>query len=301
MPAYNVEDYICETLSSIANQTQAPDEIIIINDGSSDNTSALIRSHHLISSIKLIEIENKGQGIARNIGVKEAKSEYLYFFDSDDLLVNDFIEQLKKRLIINHQPDLYFFSGRSFLDSKLSKTTFNPNYVRSFEGKYDSQQVFLKKLLKEPELSCSPCLYVSRRSLWYDNKLLFNSFYHEDEELFYPLLFKASTYIISKDIFFLRRIRPNSTMLKKKEIKHAEGQRAILTSLLSLLTKNKSNYLKVRLLRRRLGIFCPRYTSISITLGRKINTNLLLRSIIASRSVKVSVRVARLIRAKKVD
>ncbi|MGP5063766.1 glycosyltransferase family A protein [Psychrobacter celer] len=299
IPAYNVEDYICETLDSVANQTQAPDEIIIINDGSSDNTSALIRSHYLISKIKLIEIENSGQGIARNIGINEAKSEYLYFFDSDDLLVSNFIEQLKERLIIGGKPDLYLFSGKSFLDPMLKKTTFNSSYIRSFEGEYDSQQAFFEKLIKEPELSCSPCLYVSRRSLWNNNQLSFNSFYHEDEVVFYPLLFKASTYIISKDIFFLRRIRPGSTMIRKKEIKHAEGQYAVLTSLLKMLTENRANKINSRLIRRRLGIFTPSYLTTSYIAGKKIDTSLLLYSLVASRSMKASLRIAKTLALKR--
>lgn len=293
IPAYNVEDYICETLDSLANQTEAPDEIIIINDGSSDNTSILIRSHSLISNIKLIETENKGQGIARNIGVELAKSEYIYFFDSDDLLVDNFIEQLKNRLVGNCQPDMYLFSGKSFLDPRFKKTNFSSNYIRSFEGKFNSQQEFLKKLIKEPELSCSPCLYVSRRSLWCSSELVFNSFYHEDEELFYPLLFNASTYVVSKEIFFLRRIRPGSTMTKKKEIKHAEGQRAILISLVKMLAESRSNKLKNNLIRRRLGLFYPSYISVSIASGKEINVILLLRSIMASRSVKAPLRVVK--------
>ena len=301
MPAYNVENYICETLDSLANQTQAPDEIIIINDGSSDNTSALIRSHELMSNIKFIETENNGQGIARNIGVKEAKSENLYFFDSDDLLTEDFIEQSKKILISNDKPDIYLFSGKSFFDPMLKNSGFNPYYIRSFEGKYNNQQYFFDKLLKEPELSCSPCLYLSKRSLWCNNKLAFNSFYHEDEELFYPLLFNASTYVISKEVFFLRRIRSDSTMTNKKEVKHAEGQGAILSSLLEMIDKGNYDKFGTKLIRRRLGLFYLSYVSVSINSGKSINFILLVRSILASRSVKAPLKaIKRIVKPLKI-
>ncbi|WP_201603421.1 glycosyltransferase family A protein [Psychrobacter submarinus] len=291
IPAYNVEDYIKETLDSLANQTKEPDEIIIIDDGSNDKTSKIIRCHNLIPKIKLIETKNRGQGAARNIGINQATSEYLYFFDSDDLLIDSFVEHVKQQLVDNNQPDILLFSGKSFLDSMLERTSFNPCYIRPFEGRYNNQNDFLKELVQYPELSCSPCLYVSHRSIWSDNNLKFNHFYHEDEEIFYPLLFSASKYVVSKKVYFLRRIRANSTMTGKKGVKHVEGQRAILISLHKLINESRSNKLKNKLLRRRMGIFTSNYVKVSFETRTKVDKKLLLRSITTSKSLKVLLKV----------
>lgn len=299
IPAYNVEPYITYTLNSIANQTIMPDEIIIIDDGSTDKTSTIIKRHPLYERIKLIEVENGGQGLARNMGMAVAKSEYIYFFDSDDLLVSNFIASIKQLIVNNKYPDLLFFSGESFNDNNYSNSNFNPNYIRPFEGKYNNQENFLQDLILYPELSCSPCLYISKRKLWNDNKLRFNSFYHEDEEIFYPLIFSASSYIISKEKFFLRRIRPNSTMTKFKVKKHESGQYAILISLLNLLNENKSSKLKSNLLRRRLNRFIYSYLYTSYQVSNEPDYKLILKSIVNSRDIKSLLKVLKMMTNNK--
>lgn len=293
IPAYNVEKYIDETLNSIANQSNLPDEIIIINDGSTDNTSDKIKSHPLSKFINLIETENRGQGNARNIGIETATCDYIYFFDSDDILTKDFIEKIKKQIINNDLPDLIFFSGKSFKDKGFKKTSFFPDYIRPFEGVYATQSSFFKNLIKSPELSCSPCLYISKRSLWINNNLQFNDFFHEDEEILYPLIFSAYSYVMSKDIYFLRRIRNNSTMTQIKSIKHEFGLEAVLSSLLKLLDKNKSNHLRAALIRRRLGIFCLSYLAVSDQVSGNLNYKILLRSILESRNIKTPLSISK--------
>lgn len=291
IPAYNVEDYITEALDSIFNQSQLPDEIIVINDGSTDNTSDVIKTHPLYKTINLIEIANKGQGQARNIGVSKASSDYIYFFDSDDLLVDNFVQQVKNEIIENQHPDLFFFSGESFEDSRFTGKKSFSNYVRNFEGYFDNQQDFLEVLLQGPELSCSPCLYISRRSIWISNELEFNPFYHEDEELLYPLIFSASSYLVSKNIYFLRRIRSNSTMTQSKSEKHELGLEALLKSLLVLLDNNKSYNLRVNLIRRRLGAFCLSYLMVSKQVSGNVNYELLLTATLQSRNVKTPLAI----------
>ena len=291
IPAYNVEKYITETLNSIADQSTLPDEIIIINDGSTDDTSNKIKDHPLSNLIKLIETENRGQGYARNIGIDEATCDYIYFFDSDDLLTENFVKNIKKIAIDSELPDLILFSGKSFKDENFSNSGFFPNYIRPFEGVYKNQYSFFKALIGAPELSCSPCLYISKRSIWSNNNLRFNPFFHEDEEIFYPLIFSSLSYAIFKDIFFLRRIRPNSTMTQSKSRKHELGQKAILKSLLNLLNENEKDNLKAKLIRRRLGIFCLSYFSTSQKVSNKLNYKLLLSSIIQSRNIKTPLKI----------
>ena len=299
IPAYNVELYITDSLDSIAKQTIPPDEIIIINDGSTDRTSSIIKKHPLYARIKLIEVDNGGQGLARNIGIAEATSDYIYFFDSDDLLVSNFIASIKQLIINNKYPDLLLFSGKSFNDSNYTNSNFNPNYIRPFEGIYTDQKTLLHDLMLYPELSCSPCLYISKRKLWNENKLRFNSFYHEDEEIFYPLIFSASSYIVSKERFFLRRIRPNSTMTKTKVEKHELGQRAVLISLLDLLNKNKFSKLKSYLIRQRLNTFIFSYLYTSQQVSNNPNYKLILKSTIKSQGIKTPLRLLKMMTANR--
>jgi len=88
IPLYNAEKYIAATIQSALNQTWANKEIIVVDDGSTDNSFA-ITNQFGGENIRVITGENKGASAARNIGLKEAKGEYIQFLDADDLLSED--------------------------------------------------------------------------------------------------------------------------------------------------------------------------------------------------------------------
>lgn len=98
IPAYNVEKYIKKCLDSVLNQTYNDYEIIIINDGSTDNTSKLLESYKSSKKIKIINQENKGLSNARNTGVSNAKGDYILFIDSDDFIEKELLEILNKTI-----------------------------------------------------------------------------------------------------------------------------------------------------------------------------------------------------------
>ena len=93
IPVYNVEKYIRKCLDSVLNQTYKNIEIIIINDGSTDNTySICIEYKKSDSRIKLFTQENSGQGVARNLGLQHAQGTYIGFVDGDDYIDPDMYE-----------------------------------------------------------------------------------------------------------------------------------------------------------------------------------------------------------------
>ena len=101
VPVYNTELYLEECIQSIVNQTYRELEIIIINDGSTDNSGSICRRwEKLDRRIKYIEKKNEGQGIARNIGIQLSTGDYILFVDSDDYiekyLITRVIEFMKK-------------------------------------------------------------------------------------------------------------------------------------------------------------------------------------------------------------
>lgn len=97
VPAYNSSDYIEECISSVLKQkTSYNYELIVINDGSKDNTLEKINLFKKNKNLKIINQENKGFSGARNRGIDEAKGKYIMFLDSDDLLCENSIEKLIK-------------------------------------------------------------------------------------------------------------------------------------------------------------------------------------------------------------
>lgn len=98
IPVYNGEDYIEECVQSIVHQNiEDSYEIIIIDDGSVDNSLKICKKLSLIyENIKVIQQKNSGQSVARNVGLSEAKGEYVYFIDADDYLNPNYFNTLLK-------------------------------------------------------------------------------------------------------------------------------------------------------------------------------------------------------------
>ncbi len=95
IPAYNAEDYIDECLESVRAQTLSDIEILVIDDGSTDETLSCVRKHaDADSRVCVMTQENQYAGVARNKGIAEATGEYLYFLDADDWIEPNTLETL---------------------------------------------------------------------------------------------------------------------------------------------------------------------------------------------------------------
>lgn len=95
IPVYNSEKYLDECLTSIINQTESNIEIICVNDGSTDNSLAILNKYaNQDNRIKIISQENGGVSNARNRALQEINGKYVCFIDSDDIIENDFCKKL---------------------------------------------------------------------------------------------------------------------------------------------------------------------------------------------------------------
>ena len=106
VPVYNVETVLPYCLDRIINQTYKELEIIIVNDGSTDNSGLICEKFQKMDArIELVNQTNKGLSEARNAGIEKAKGEYISFIDSDDIIALNFYEYLIK-LIIEDDADI---------------------------------------------------------------------------------------------------------------------------------------------------------------------------------------------------
>lgn len=96
IPVYNAEKYLEQCISSIANQTMQDIEILVINDGSTDNSLNILDelSQKYKGKLKIFEKENGGAGSARNLGIENATGEFIKFVDADDYLKADILEKM---------------------------------------------------------------------------------------------------------------------------------------------------------------------------------------------------------------
>ncbi len=103
IPTFNRASHITTAIESVINQSYKVDEIIIVDDGSTDNTQELLKN---FKTIKIIQSENKGVSNARNIGIKAAQNAWITFLDSDDIWLEKKIE--RQCLFYQNHPDILF-------------------------------------------------------------------------------------------------------------------------------------------------------------------------------------------------
>ena len=120
VPIYNAEEYLPKCIDSLINQTYQNIEIILLNDGSTDNTQNIIASY---KDKRIIAINKKNTGIAdtRNEGIKKSTGEYIMFVDSDDYLELNSIELLIKKLE-KDKSDIVMFNYQLIILVLLKKT-----------------------------------------------------------------------------------------------------------------------------------------------------------------------------------
>ena len=103
VPVYNVEKYLEKCISSIIGQTYSNIEIILVDDGSTDNSSAMCdRYAEEDSRVTVIHQKNTGVSAARNTGIENANGEYIAFIDGDDYISNQMMECLYNRIVSDH-------------------------------------------------------------------------------------------------------------------------------------------------------------------------------------------------------
>jgi teichuronic acid biosynthesis glycosyltransferase TuaG len=114
MPAFNAGKYIGEAIESVLSQTYCDWELLIINDGSTDNTQTIIDTFiNRDSRIRSLYQENAKQSKARNLGIQHAKGEYIAFLDSDDIMFPDRLSY-QIQLLVNSEFDMIFNDAYKF-------------------------------------------------------------------------------------------------------------------------------------------------------------------------------------------
>ena len=151
VPVYNVEKYLEECIESIINQTHRDIEIILVDDGSTDNSGALCDEYAgKDSRIRVIHKENGGLSDARNCGMKAAKGEIISFVDSDDYLSPFFLEIMYEAMmngncdIVALKSACEFWDGYACSELSTCENDYKVKYCSTIEA---TRQMFYMKIL----------------------------------------------------------------------------------------------------------------------------------------------------------
>ncbi|MHC4950642.1 MAG: glycosyltransferase family 2 protein [Planctomycetota bacterium] len=140
IPAYNIEDYIERAIDSVLAQSRPPEEIIVVDDGSTDATAQKIKAYG--DQVRYIHQANKGLSGARNTGIRQAQNEWVAFLDGDDEWLPEKL-QLQSELLIRN-PELSWVGG-NYLDCDCTKNHTESSWITPL------QKAEIKKEMKTPD------------------------------------------------------------------------------------------------------------------------------------------------------
>lgn len=213
VPVYNVEKYVDKCLRSLVNQTMNDYELIIINDGSTDESEKIIEKY--ISAypnlIKHIKQENQGLSDARNNGLKLINSDYVMFIDSDDYVCNDMLEKMYNK--ITKENCDFVICGNNVVkeNGEIISSTYPNNYcdldfiTQMLLGNLCAWNKIIKKEIIEDE----DLLFRSR--VWY-----------EDIDFSFKLFMKAKKMCFLEENLYNYLLRDGSIMNSKNLSRNLE-------------------------------------------------------------------------------
>ena len=221
VPVFNVENFVNETLLSIKNQISQADEVIVINDGSTDRSGNIINNFAQLQGWKIIQTLNQGLGLTRNFGRSIASSDYIYFLDSDDIIKDSLILRMREIIHQYNKPEMILFSGESFDDNGTNNK--KPNLKFTLKGEFFYNNKLITKLTKRKETLPQTSRYITMVDLWFKNKLSYPEGIAEDEAVFFPLLALSKSTVVIPETYYKYRVgRPGSITLSLPNQKHAK-------------------------------------------------------------------------------
>ena len=144
IPAYNKADYTISTINSVLNQTYSPIEIIVVDDGSTDNTNEKLKKFK--NDIHYYYQENKGASSARNLGTKKSQGEYIAYLDCDDIYYPEKIEKSISQLEKNNDYQ-YLYTNVDQINEKNEIVGEFPDILRQAKSGSIFEDLFLQNFI----------------------------------------------------------------------------------------------------------------------------------------------------------
>ena len=214
IPVYNVEKYLKACLDSVVNQTLKSIEIIVVDDGSTDNSKDIIRDFELKDSrVKAIYQKNKGVSQARNAGLKIANGEYIGFVDADDYIDLEMYESMYSKAK-QFDSDIVVCNVKDIMENKEKIS------LEFQEGLISMENIKPKNFLKDKYFKLGSAVWhkIFKKSLIVENNIKFINYNEVSSE---DTIFNLQAMLKSKNIYCIDKpfynyiIRENSLTKSK--------------------------------------------------------------------------------------
>lgn len=223
MPVYNIQQYIRKCIQSILQQTYTNLEVIIVNDGSTDQSGNMCEEMAKMDSrICIIHKENEGLAEARNTGLKAARGQYIVFVDGDDYIEKDMIQKLHQCIEQDHSD--FVLCNIHYVDEE-------GRYIKSKEVSLEDGIVGQKEFWKGYYGGLIVPYVVSWNKL-YKKELFEHTFFekgkiHEDEFILHQIISQCNIISVVKDKLYNYVQRSDSIMSKKYNINRLQAFEAL--------------------------------------------------------------------------
>ena len=214
IPVYNTEKYLRKCFDSVINQSYQNIEMVIINDGSKDNSEKIIYEYKdkYPEIVSYYSKENTGVADTRNFGIEKAKGDYIMFLDSDDYIDEALFKNLEK--YINQDIDLIKFKlQRVNREGKLLELVPGATFENT------SGQDGFNKLYSTDVLLDSPCVYLIKKDIFTNNNLKFKvGTEHEDFGLM-PFIIVLAKTMVSVNFYGYFYIQSDNSITRNEDYK----------------------------------------------------------------------------------
>lgn len=210
VPIYNVEKYLEECIASISSQTNNFDEIILVNDGSTDSGPEICKKYcRQYPETIFISQSNRGLAAARNAGLKKATGDYVIFVDSDDYISQSMCQNIKEYLNVYAVDALYYNATMQYDIPAAEKLM---THSEEFDYHTMPGRDYLYRAFPE-SYSSSACLAAYRTEFLKNNNISFpEGTFFEDNLFSLKVALEAQSICCVPDKFYIRRCRDDSIM-----------------------------------------------------------------------------------------
>lgn len=209
IPCYNSGKFIANTIEMLLKQNISECELILINDGSTDNTLDILKRYETNENIRIINQANQGVSVARNKGIRVAQGKYIYFLDSDDTLADGTLLHFKNVLIAHPNCQIYTFGYETRIGDIINKHYVFPHYDNQILSGQEIMKNFLSK-----KLCIHICSGIYEHQFLSDHQLKFKPGVKIGEDVLFILqsMKQANQVYYSKRLTFIYQIRDDSAM-----------------------------------------------------------------------------------------
>ena len=274
LPIYNNEKYLKDCLNSIINQTLVNIEIICIDDGSTDNSSSILKKYsQLDQRLVIINQKNKGAGISRNEGIKISRGKFISFLDSDDIYYDNFALE---NLYNNAKKNKAIICG-----GEMVHTEENNNGSFSEKITFENEGFIMYKDYQYH--------FYYQRFIYNTNFLKINKLYFpnlrrfQDPPFFIKAMFKAKKFFAIKRIIYIYRLKPKKPFNLNQTLDMYHGIKECLQ-----LAENMNLYKLYSTLISKLN--SDYYMEIAKQFSEEINIKIIINKIIKSINKEIIIK-----------